>query len=253
MFSIPQEFSTAAKSQFDTQLEILNALTSKTIESVEKIIALNLHTGKAALETSSATTKQLLELKDPRELIAFGSSQAQPNIDSVLAYSRQLFGIASGVQAALIESAKVRLDAAAPAPAAAPLDAAPLETAVAAAVVKPAFKAEPAPAPQAAAKPALLVEKAAPQPVAPPEVKAVPLPAAAPLAAAKPVAVKPVVAPAPAAAAALKTAPVAAQAPVAAAKSVPAAKAAAPAAAKPVPAAAPGKRLNLPAKGGAKK
>jgi phasin family protein len=153
MFPIPEQFSNAAKAQLEAQLKILNALTSKAFEGAQQVIALNFNTGRAALDSGTASARQLLALKDPGELFAFGTSQAQPNIDSVLAYSRQLFGIASGVQAALLDSAKVRVDT----------PAAPAPAPVVAAAPRPAAVVEAAPAPLAkpveAAKPvAALVE-----------------------------------------------------------------------------------------------
>ena len=49
MFPLPEQISSAAKSQLESQLQIFSTLTSKVFESAEKIIALNLNAGKAAL------------------------------------------------------------------------------------------------------------------------------------------------------------------------------------------------------------
>ncbi|MCL6485591.1 MAG: phasin family protein, partial [Janthinobacterium lividum] len=115
MFPLPEHLSSAAKSQLESQLQIFNTLTGKVFESAEKIIALNLNAGKAALSHTAETAQHLLATQDPRDFFRYSTSQAQPNIESVLAYSRQLFGIASSTQAQLLASAKARLDAAAPA------------------------------------------------------------------------------------------------------------------------------------------
>ena len=160
MFPIPEQFSNAAKSQLESQLQILSTLTNKVFESAEKIIALNLNAGKAALSHTAETAQHLLETQDPRDFFSYSTSQAQPNIESVLAYSRQLFGIASSTQAELLASAKARLDAAAPADAPA---------------------AARAPAPSAAA-PAAPVARLASVPAAP-----LPLAATLPIAASGPV------------------------------------------------------------------
>ncbi|KAB8063884.1 phasin family protein, partial [Janthinobacterium violaceinigrum] len=124
MFPLPEQISSAAKSQLENQLQIFSTLTSKVFESAEKIIALNLNAGKAALSQTAETAQHLLETQDPRDFFSYSTSQAQPNIESVLAYSRQLFGIASSTQAELLASAKARLDAAVPA--AAPAAVAPI-------------------------------------------------------------------------------------------------------------------------------
>ena len=232
MFPLPEQISSAAKSQLENQLQIFSTLTSKVFESAEKIIALNLNAGKAALSHTAETAQHLLETQDPRDFFSYSTSQAQPNIESVLAYSRQLFGIASSTQAELLASAKARLDATAPA---AP---APAQSKPVLAVVAPAPAPSAAPAP-VAAKPA---EVTKPVEVAKPAAKAAPAPVAAPVARQAPapapakVADKPVVKAAEAKPAAkpevAKPAPAPAAAPVKAA-------APAPAPAKPFPSSKP--------------
>ncbi|WP_071322234.1 phasin family protein [Janthinobacterium sp. 1_2014MBL_MicDiv] len=181
MFPIPEQFSNAAKSQLESQLQIFSTITSKVFESAEKIIALNLNAGKAALSHTAETAQHLLETQDPRDFFSYSSSQAQPNIESVLAYSRQLFGIASSTQAELLASAKARLDEAAPAPV-----AAKPTLAVVAPASKPAAVPAPVPAPAAAAAP-VVAQPAPAQPVevTKPVAKAAPAAAPAPAPAAK--------------------------------------------------------------------
>ena len=43
MFTIPDQFSSAAKANLEAQLSIFTALTSKAFESVEKVVDLNLN------------------------------------------------------------------------------------------------------------------------------------------------------------------------------------------------------------------
>ena len=74
---------------------MLSALTSKTFEGMEKLVDLNISTAKAAIENSSATTRQLLGAKDAQEFFALSASQAQPNAEKPLSYGRQLATIAS--------------------------------------------------------------------------------------------------------------------------------------------------------------
>lgn len=110
MFSLPQEFSSAAKSHLDTQLQLFGKVASTVLDGAEKVIALNLNAGKAALSHTAATAQHLLETQDAREFFSYGVNQAKPNIDSLLAYGRQLYGIASSTHAELLASAKARLD-----------------------------------------------------------------------------------------------------------------------------------------------
>src|SRR5450759_5904919 len=68
MFSIPEQFSNATKTQFEAQLAMMTALTNKAFESVEKIVDLNMSAVKASLEESTAAAKQILTAKDQQEL-----------------------------------------------------------------------------------------------------------------------------------------------------------------------------------------
>src|SRR5471032_322110 len=189
MFSITEQFSAATKSQLEAQLNLLNNYASKAVESAQKVLALNISTTKASVEKSSAAARRLLEAKDPQEFFSAGKA---PGFDNLLAYSRELFSIASAAPAVKVKLAEVKKAAAAPVVAAAAA-AAPAEVAVAAPT------AEPTPAPKAIAKPVAKAKPAAATPIAdaivqlvePPEPAK---PAAAPVVAAaapKPVVVKP--------------------------------------------------------------
>ena len=208
MFPLPEQFSSAAKSQLESQLQIFSTLTSKVFESAEKIIALNLNAGKAALSHTAETAQHLLVTQDPRDFFSYSTSQAQPNIESVLAYSRQLFGIASSTQAQLLEAAKTRLATASPASAPVPVEVqveAIVEVPAAAPVIEPEPELVPESAPAAVLAPVAEPEPAAPAPAP------LPLAATLPIAASAPAAI----APPPAKVAATVKAPVKAEAPVA--------------------------------------
>jgi phasin family protein len=105
MSSITEQFSAATKSQLEAQFQIFSTLASTAVDSAEKVIALNISTTKASVEKSSAAAKKLLSAKDPQEF--FSLSTAEPaSFDKLLAYGRELYGIASSAQAELIKSAQ---------------------------------------------------------------------------------------------------------------------------------------------------
>lgn len=105
MSSITEQFSAATKSQLEAQFKIFNTFASTAVDSAEKVIALNISTTKASVEKSSAAAKKLFEARDPREF--FSLSSAEPaSFDNLLAYGRELYSIASGVQNDLIQSAQ---------------------------------------------------------------------------------------------------------------------------------------------------
>lgn len=105
MSSITEQFSAVTKSQLEAQFHLMNTLASTAVDSAEKVIALNINTTKASVEKSSAAAKQWLAAKDPQEF--FSLSAAQPgSLEALLAYGRELAGIAASAQSALVQSAQ---------------------------------------------------------------------------------------------------------------------------------------------------
>ncbi|MGW8394152.1 phasin family protein [Pseudoduganella sp. HUAS MS19] len=151
MFSIPEQFSAATKSQLEAQLKILNNFATTAFEGAQKVIALNLSTTKASVEKGSAAARELLEAKDPQDFFAKSTARA-PNLDGLFAYNRELFSIASKTQAELFQAAQEQLKEAGNQVAQVPKLSAP----VAAPVPAPA----PAPAPKVAKAEAKPVSKA---------------------------------------------------------------------------------------------
>jgi phasin family protein len=109
MFSYQDQFSAATKAHFDSQIEMLNALTSKAFEGVEKIIDLNISATRASLEEFAATSKQFTGVKDAQEFATLAASQAQPNADKAVAYSRHLAGIMSSTQSEFTKAAEAQI------------------------------------------------------------------------------------------------------------------------------------------------
>lgn len=108
MFSIPEQFSAATKSQLEAQLKILNNFAATAFAGAQQVIALNLNTTKANVAKGSATARELLEAKDPQEFFA-KSTASVPNFDGVFAYGRELFSIASKTQAELFQAAQEQI------------------------------------------------------------------------------------------------------------------------------------------------
>jgi len=76
-------------------------LANTAFASTERLAALNLNTARAVLEESVATGKGLLSVKDPKELVGYQTSLAQPAVEKAVAYSRSLYEIASQTQSEL--------------------------------------------------------------------------------------------------------------------------------------------------------
>ena len=109
MFSIPEQFSSATKANFEAQFAMFTALTGKAFAGVEKLVELNLTAAKASLEESTATTKQLLSAKDPQEFFSLTAAQAQPAAEKVIAYGRNVAAITSGTQAEFSKAAEEQI------------------------------------------------------------------------------------------------------------------------------------------------
>jgi phasin family protein len=109
MFAIPEQFSNATKANFDSQFAILNSLTAKAFEGMEKLVELNMTAVKASLEESSSATRQLLSAKDPQEFFSLSAAQAQPNAEKAISYGRQLASIAASTQAEFSKAAETQI------------------------------------------------------------------------------------------------------------------------------------------------
>ncbi|MDP3843347.1 MAG: phasin family protein [Oxalobacteraceae bacterium] len=101
MFTNTQQFSTATKALFENQFAAFNTLSGNVVESVEKIVALNLAAVKASTEESTSAAKQLLAAKDPQEFLALVTAQAKLSAEKAQSYGRHLAEISSSTQAEL--------------------------------------------------------------------------------------------------------------------------------------------------------
>ena len=195
MATLPEQLTAAGKTQLATQIEFFQKLSAQAFDSAERMLALNLSASRSTIEQSSAAVRQLMTVRDPRDLLALGM-QTRQHTDAVMAYSRQLFEIASSVAVPPLAAA------AAPAPAArddsfatahpihvaeeaAPV-AAPVHQAAGAHLPSkhPMGEADPAPTPAMQAKPTAIAAAAsevAEAPVDTPHPAASPVPASGPI------------------------------------------------------------------------
>jgi phasin family protein len=97
MISTPAQVAELQKSQIDT----LFALSHTMFEATEKLVDLNLAATKALMEESAEKAQVMLGVKDVQDLLSVGSGLAQPTLDKVVSYNRNVYGIASGAGADL--------------------------------------------------------------------------------------------------------------------------------------------------------
>jgi phasin family protein len=111
MFPIQDQISVATKAGLEAQFALFNSLTNKTLESVEKLINLNLAAVKASMEESGVTTRQILAAKDPQEFLSLVTAQTKPNFEKAIAYGSHLANIASSTQAEFTKAAEQQIAA----------------------------------------------------------------------------------------------------------------------------------------------
>ena len=109
MFKNADQFSSATKASIDSQLTAMNDFANKAFQSVAELVELNISTAKASLEHASAAAHQLMDAKDPQEVIALTSAQAQPNAEKALAYGKHLASISAKAQADFTKATEARL------------------------------------------------------------------------------------------------------------------------------------------------
>jgi len=94
MNALPQKFFTNQKASLDNVLAIQGAM----IDGFEKLVDLNLKVLKASFDEVSQKSQEAIKVQDAQEAMSFSSSLIQPNAEKVLAYSKQVYDVLSGVQ-----------------------------------------------------------------------------------------------------------------------------------------------------------
>ena len=107
MTSITEQLSATSKSHIESQLNLLDTVLRKSVEGVQQVVALNLNTARNVLERSTTTARELLDARDPREVLTL-ATKPLPTVEGLLSYGRELFGIASRAQVDLLQSASAQ-------------------------------------------------------------------------------------------------------------------------------------------------
>ncbi|WP_062308878.1 phasin family protein [Polynucleobacter sinensis] len=103
----PEQIAAAQKAN----LETLSGLTNQALQSIEKLVELNMHIAKQSLSDSMSSAKKALEVKDIQQLLAHQAATVQPMAEKIMAYSRHLYELAHETQATFTKSAEKELQA----------------------------------------------------------------------------------------------------------------------------------------------
>jgi phasin family protein len=103
----PEQMAAAQKAN----LETLSGLTNQALQSIEKLVELNMHIAKQSLGDSMSSAKKALEVKDIQQLLAHQAEAVQPMAEKIMAYSRHLYELAHDTQASFTKSAEKEFQA----------------------------------------------------------------------------------------------------------------------------------------------
>jgi phasin family protein len=104
MYATPEQFVAANKASVDALFTVATA----QFAAFERLSALNFNTTKAAFEDSVSQAKALLSVKDAQEFVNLTAAAAQPSLEKVIAYSKNVYEVATQTQAEVSELAETR-------------------------------------------------------------------------------------------------------------------------------------------------
>jgi phasin family protein len=90
----PEQIAAAHKSN----LETLSGLTNLALQSIEKLVELNIQIAKQTLSDSMSSTKKALEVKDIQQLLAHQAEAVKPIAEKIMAYSQHLYQLVHETQ-----------------------------------------------------------------------------------------------------------------------------------------------------------
>ena len=105
MYVTPEQIQAANKANVETLLAVANA----QFAAMEKLATLNASIVKTAFEDSIANTRALLGAKDVQEFVSLQSAFAQPAIEKAIAYSKNVYEVATDANAELSKVAERRV------------------------------------------------------------------------------------------------------------------------------------------------
>jgi phasin family protein len=103
----PEQIAAAQKAN----LETLSSLTNQALQSIEKLVELNMQIAKQSLSDSMNSARKALEVKDIQQLLAHQAETVQPMAEKMMAYSRHLYDLTHDTQASFTQSAEKEFQA----------------------------------------------------------------------------------------------------------------------------------------------
>ena len=104
MYATPEQFAAANKASVDALFTVAQA----QFAAFERLSALNFNTTKAAFENSVSQAKALMSVKDAQEFASLSANAAQPVLEKAIAYSRNVYEVATQTQAEVTKLAETQ-------------------------------------------------------------------------------------------------------------------------------------------------
>jgi len=104
MYITPEQIQAAGKANVETLLAVANT----QFAAFEKFATLNANAVKAAFADSMTNTRTLMGAKDMQEFIALQNTIAQPTIEKAIAYSKDLYEVATATNTEFSKLAEKR-------------------------------------------------------------------------------------------------------------------------------------------------
>jgi phasin family protein len=97
MYQTPDQLFALSKTNVDAAVKIAGV----ALQSVEKLVDLQMETAKAALADSADNARALASVKDPQDLLALRDRILQPTLEKASTYARNVYGVAASTQSEL--------------------------------------------------------------------------------------------------------------------------------------------------------
>ncbi len=81
------------------QVNALNAVGHALITAAEKLSSLNVAAGRSAIDSATEAAQSLSGVRDPKALVSLSGAAAQPSVEKLVGYTRELVGIANAASA----------------------------------------------------------------------------------------------------------------------------------------------------------
>lgn len=104
MYATPEQFAATNKAGVDALITVAHA----QFAALERLSALNFNATKAAFEDSVNQAQALLSVKDAQELVSLTANSVQPTLEKALAYSRNVYTVATQTQAEVTKLAETQ-------------------------------------------------------------------------------------------------------------------------------------------------